>query len=113
DEWRGIPYAAPPFDGLRFRPPAPAVSWQGVRDATAFASPCLQPSSFADDGTVTATSGSEDCLYLNVFAPAGTTVSSRLPLMVHLHGGGNGFGEPYHDASAFVSRGVVVVTVAY
>lgn len=112
-EWRGIPYAAPPIGNLRWRPPAPAASWHGLRDATTFASPCVQPSAFAADGSVTATTGSEDCLYLNVFAPAGATASSRLAVMVHLHGGGNTFGAPYEDASAFVSRGVVVVTLAY
>src|SRR5262249_9145893 len=48
-----------------------------------------------------------------VFAPAGATASSHLPVMVHLHGGGNEFGEPYHDATAFVSHGVIVVDLAY
>ena len=112
-EWRGIAYAAPPVGDLRWRPPAPPASWQGVRDASAFSSPCIQPSSFAADGSITATIGSEDCLYLNVFAPVSATSSSHLPVMVDLHGGGNGFGAPYHEASAFVSRGAIVVTLAY
>lgn len=105
-EWRGIPYATPPVGALRFRPPAPAASWAGVRDATTFASPCLQPSAFG-------ISGSEDCLYLNVFVPAGATSVSGLPTMVHLHGGGNGFGRGREDASPFVAHGVVVVTLNY
>ena len=67
-EWRGIPFAAPPIGALRFRP-APAGSWSGVRDATRFGSPCLQPDEFAPDGSVASTLGSEDCLFLNVFAP--------------------------------------------
>jgi para-nitrobenzyl esterase len=112
-EWRGIPYAAPPIGALRFRPPAPAGSWSGVRDATSFGSPCLQPDEFAPDGSIASTLGSEDCLFLNVFAPFGAAASSHLPVMVHLHGGGNGFGWGYEDASAFVSGGVIVVTLNY
>ena len=57
--------------------------------------------------------GSEDCLYLNVSAPVGTTPSDDLPVMVHLHGGGNFFGRAYRNADAMVERGVIVVTVGY
>src|SRR4051794_16117009 len=84
-DWRGIPYAAAPIGARRFRPPVPAVSWSGLRDATSFGSPCLQPAEFAPDGSVASTLGSEDCLFLNVFAPSGATASSHLPVMVHLH----------------------------
>src|SRR4051812_6433019 len=112
-EWRGIPYAAPPVGALRFRPPAAAVSWSGVRNAASFRSPCLQPDEFGADGSVASTLGSEDCLFLNVFAPFNAAASSRLPVMAHLHGGGNGFGSGYEDASAFTSRGVIVVTLNY
>src|SRR5262252_4201050 len=84
-EWRGIPYAAPPLGVLRWRPPAPVQPWMGVRDATTFKPECIQLTD------VNATDGSEDCLYLNVFVPANATPSSRLPVMVHLHGGGNTF----------------------
>jgi para-nitrobenzyl esterase len=112
-EWRGIPYAAPPVGSLRFRPPTPPATWSGVRDGSRFAPACLQPSAIAADGSVSDTEGSEDCLYLNVTAPTGATSASHLAVMVHLHGGGNTFGKPYADASAFVARGVLVVTVAY
>ena len=106
-EWRGIPYAAPPVGALRWRPPAPPTPWSGVRDATSFASPCIQLE--FNGGTL----GSEDCLYLNVFAPADAGVDARLPVMVHLHPGGNFFGDAYTDASAFTARGAIVVTVGY
>lgn len=107
NEWRGIPYAAPPIGAQRWRSPAPVEPWTGVRDTTTFMSPCIQLASESD------TLGSEDCLYLNVFAPAGASSTSRLPVMVHLHGGGNAFGEPYQNTSSFTSRGIIVVTVAY
>src|SRR5688500_1818317 len=56
-QWRGIPYASPPVGTLRWRPPAPAAPWEGLRDGTEFASPCLQPSDFDDEGNATATLG--------------------------------------------------------
>ncbi|HEX6651711.1 MAG TPA: carboxylesterase family protein [Thermoleophilaceae bacterium] len=112
DEWRGVPYARPPVGALRWRSPQPVQSWSGTRSATQFAPECAQPG-FDDQGQVSDAEGSEDCLYLNVFAPRTASPSSRLPVMVHLHGGSNSFLAPYRDADAFVRRGVIVVTVAY
>jgi len=106
-QWRGIPYAAPPIGSLRWRPPAAAAPWSGTRDASSFAQPCIQ---LAFEG---GTLGSEDCLYLNVFAPSTATPKSRLAVMVHLHPGGNGGFHAYTDAKAFTDRNVIVVTVAY
>ena len=72
--WLGIPFAAPPVEDLRWAPPEAAAPWSGVREATAYASQCLQ-----------ATGGDEDCLYLNVWAPPG---ANGLAVMAHIHGGG-------------------------
>lgn len=108
--FNGIPYAAPPVGTLRWRPPAPPATWTGVRPATAFGPQCAQPfSQFGHQGN------SEDCLYLNVQAPAGATPASRLPVMVWLHGGAFVTGEGWdYDASALVTEGrVVVVTLNY
>jgi para-nitrobenzyl esterase len=105
-QWRGVPYAAPPIGDLRFRPAVPMKRWNGVRDATTFAPECLQPGS---EGVA----GSEDCLYLNIFAPASSTASSHLAVMVHLHPGSNTYGDAYQDASAFTARNVIVVSVGY
>jgi para-nitrobenzyl esterase len=81
--------------------------WSEVRDTTTFAPPCIQPD--GSGGTV----GSEDCLYLNVFAPRAATAGSNLAVMVHLHPGNNFFGDAYQDASALTARNVIVVTVGY
>jgi len=101
----GLPYARPPLGDLRWIAPQPAVPWEGIRDATQKGSMCMQ----LHDVPV----GSEDCLILNVFVPASASRSDRLPVMVHLHPGGNAFGEGYDNATALVDRDVVVVTLNY
>jgi para-nitrobenzyl esterase len=108
--FRGIPFAAPPVGDLRWRPPAPAASWKGVRDATAFGSRCPQT-----DGNGVP-SGNEDCLTLNIYAtnpPAGT----KQPVMVFIHGGAERLGSaqevPWNLAPPLAGRGVIVVTTQY
>ena len=77
--FRGIPFAAPPLDGLRFSPPQPNKPWRpAVLDATQYKHNCLQAPNFSPAqprDTV-----SEDCLYLNVFTPANMTGRASLPL---------------------------------
>src|SRR6476661_6404406 len=64
--FKGIPFAAPPVGPLRWQPPQPAPSWDGVRKATSFGSRCMQGRIFQD--MVFRDPGpSEDCLYLNVW----------------------------------------------
>ena len=108
DEFRGIPYAAPPVGDLRWRAPRPARPWVLPRDATTYASPCAQRA-----GEQPVAGSSEDCLYLNVTTPR--SKSGRKPVMVWIHGGGNlqGMGASY-DPRRMVERGdVVVVTINY
>lgn len=110
--YKGIPFAAPPVGELRWQAPRPATPWQGVRDATAFGSRCVQGQIFAD---IVFTDKSEDCLNLNIWTPA-KTADDRLPVMVWIHGGGFQAGsgaEPRHDGMAFARKGVVLVSVNY
>ncbi|HEY1704708.1 MAG TPA: carboxylesterase family protein [Trebonia sp.] len=108
DEYLGIPYAAPPVGALRWQPPRPAAPWRGVREATAFAPHCPQPAS-----PFGVASSSEDCLYLNVFAPAGAR-TANLPVMVWIHGGSLLVGESDDfNPAPLVRHGVVVVTINY
>jgi para-nitrobenzyl esterase len=107
NEFLGIPYAAPPVGNLRWTPPQP-YGWHGFLDASSFGSECTQP-----DG-----SGSENCLFLNVYVPNFKNSWRRprggLPVMFWIHGGGltDGAGSDY-DPTPLVNQGVIVVTINY
>jgi para-nitrobenzyl esterase len=115
DYYKGIPFAMPPVGELRWRPPQPVAHWHGVRGASAMQHDCMQlpaPSEAAPAGTTTP---SEDCLYLNIWAPAENR-HAHLQVMVWIYGGGflNGGGSPaVYDGTAFATRGVIIVTFNY
>ncbi len=107
----GIPYAAPPVGPLRWRPPQLYPNWNNVRSALAHGPPCPQQKFGWND--TSADHGSEDCLFLNVWAPAS---GSRHPVMVYIHGGSNVAGSAAEELSngfALVPKGVVLVTFDY
>lgn len=111
--WRGLPYAAAPTGEGRWRPPAPAQAWSGLRETYESGSICTQPPSGGDPG-VGPGAPSEDCLYLDVFRPIERT--APLPVMVWIHGGGfnNGSGTAHlYDGSSLARRGVMVVSINY
>src|SRR5476649_2177238 len=112
--FKGIPFAAPPVGPLRWKPPAPAAAWTGVRKAAEYGPRCMQKPIFAD--MIFQDSGpSEDCLYLNLWMPAAPT-QSRLPVMVWIYGGGfaaGGSSEPRQDGGNLSKRGVLVVSMNY
>jgi para-nitrobenzyl esterase len=107
--FKGIPYAAPPVGNLRWRAPQPVAPWQGVRSAERPGAMCMQTIGAA----AKLPPQSEDCLTLNVWAPA--KVASA-PVMLWIHGGSFSSGTgaaPTYDGSALARRGVVVVTLNY
>lgn len=111
----GIPYAAPPIAENRWRSPQPAEPWQGIRDATAFAHDCMQ-TPFPGDEAPLRTTPAEDCLYLNVWKPAGARRDARLPVLVWIYGGAfitGGTSPAIYDGSAFAKKGVVFVSFNY
>jgi para-nitrobenzyl esterase len=123
--WLGLPYARPPVDGRRWRAPQPPEAWADTRDALRFGSPCVQLSSRL--GGVTSEdpegfAGSEDCLYLNIWAPRAepdrvVSGQDRLPVMVWIHGGGNQIGHSgsamYDGARLAGTENVIVVSFNY
>jgi para-nitrobenzyl esterase len=111
--FKGIPFAAPPVGDLRWRPPQPAAPWAGVRPARAFGPRAMQLPVFGDMN-FRSNGMSEDCLYLNVWAPA--TPAEPLPALVYFYGGGNIAGdgsEPRYDGARLAERGIITVTANY
>ena len=111
--FKNIPYAAPPVGDLRWRPPQPAASWNGTRDASQFGDSCPQPY-VKNLSTGLALPGNEDCLKLNVFTPQ--KPGKDLPVMVWIHGGGllvDGARDAQFTPINLVKNGVIVVTFDY
>jgi para-nitrobenzyl esterase len=115
--FRGIPYAKPPVGDLRWRPPQDALPWQQALDVTRPGPHCPQ--------TRYLETSSEDCLTLNVYAPA-PKPKGTLPVLVWIHGGGfrSGTGAYYSSSSVgdvaeevrgtlWNRQGIIVVTLNY
>ncbi len=121
--FRGVPYAKAPVNDLRFKAPRPAESWDGVRPALEFAPICPQPvikdgfydKEFYTDPAYPVPAQSEDCLYLNIWAPS-EVKRGGCPVALWIHGGAfdHGFGsEMEFDGAAYAARGVILVTINY
>ena len=119
--YKGVPFAAPPVGEFRWKAPQPVVPWEGVRACDTFSSICpqstfaygdFQPEFYSDPYPTM----SEDCLYLNVWTPAGVSPDAMLPVMVYIHGGGNGSGWSYEkefDGEIMAQKGCILVTINY
>lgn len=110
----GVPYAAPPLGALRWRPPQDVACRSAVLDTIEYGSQCMQK-------VAGHTSGSEDCLTLNIWSPRLSSTAS-LPVLFFVHGGAEvagssdsdfGLGNLYDGASLAEHQQVVVVTVNY
>ena len=121
--YKGIRYAT----AGRFEYPAEITSWEGIYDATEYGACCYQPRSFYNEEDMpkkvfyynefrrgASYKYSEDCLFLNVFAPE--EGGDKLPVIVHIHGGGftGGCGHEKHfDVPVWPKKGVIGVTINY
>ncbi|MFM1887347.1 MAG: hypothetical protein RL026_2504 [Pseudomonadota bacterium] len=109
--WYGLPFAKPPVGELRWQRPQP-LQWQGVWNADRMMPECMQvlrPHKinhyFGEEAT------SEDCLYMNIWAPAKATAKSKLPVIVFIYGGGGTIGSsgiPTYGGESMARRGDVV-----
>lgn len=103
----GIPYAQPPVGALRWAPPQPPAAHAATLQAKAFGNACPQA-----PGAVSSPIA-EDCLYINVWKPAGTQPGARLPVVFYIHGGAFTLGSGEMGPSPLASHGVVVVSLNY
>ncbi|MCQ2066707.1 MAG: carboxylesterase family protein, partial [Bacteroidaceae bacterium] len=119
--FRGIPYAAPPIHGLRWKAPQPVIPWNGVRICDRFGRPGFQHTQFnggyyTEWGYGDESTYSEDCLYLNVWTSKPGQSDAGMPVILWIHGGGcrEGFGsEPEFDGQEIAAKDVVLVTINY
>lgn len=114
--WRSIPFAAPPVGELRFRAPQPVQPWSGVHDATRFGFAAMQHRRGAQIGPRQQQPTGEDCLTLNITAPAEPSATPR-PVMVFIHGGGYFIGTSalglYSGSRLALLGDVIVVSMNY
>lgn len=117
--WLGVPFAAPPVRDLRWKAPQPAMKWSGAYHADRVAPMCLQAIRsrkmnhyFGNEAI------SEDCLYLNVWAPPSEMLApdQKLPVIVWIYGGAFNVGSANmanYSGAGLAEKGVVRVNVAY
>jgi len=124
--WKGIPFAQPPVGALRWKAPADPTPWSSPLVATRFGNACLQNGRIYGPGTnntydatigttLNTPVGSEDCLTLNVWAPAGTSSTAKLPVIFFVYGGSNISGysaDPVYNGAALAKTANAVVVSA-
>jgi len=115
--WRGVPFAKPPINELRWKAPRPPELFESRFEAKEFSEECFQPLGImtGEEGGWT---GAEDCLYLNIWSPAWSPeelAEKKVPVMMWIHGGGNiiGSANTYYPSHMVTDHEVIVVTVNY
>ncbi len=112
--FKGLPYAQPPVGVARWTPPRPLSAWAGIRKATEFGPACFQPTqAMASVYAEPPPPMSEDCLSLNIWAPA---AADKAPVFVWIHGGALSSGssrQAIYDGAKLARQGVIVVSINY
>ncbi|MEO5775112.1 MAG: carboxylesterase family protein [Sphingomicrobium sp.] len=106
--FRGIPFAAPPVENLRWKPPQAVLAWKGVRDSVDQPPSCVQNDQGWNKGDYNI--GREDCLTLDVRTPS---MTGKKPVLVWIHGGSNRAGGPNDIILSDVGKQVVLVGIRY
>ena len=118
--FKGIPFAAPPVDDLRWKAPQPVKNWTGVLKCDKFSASPMQskpvPFKMWTEEFITPPDKlSEDCLYLNVWTPAKSD-RDKLPVFVWIYGGGFSSGSAacaVYDGEEISKKGIIVVSINY
>lgn len=103
----GIPFASPPINNLRFKSPQKPQKWEGMKRTQQDAPRCVQ-------GSYPIIQGQEDCLYLNVYVPAGNL--TNVPVIFWIYGGAFSSGEAsysFYNPEYVVDHDVIVVAGNY
>ncbi|KIQ31997.1 carboxylesterase [Variovorax paradoxus] len=126
--WKGVPFAKPPVGDLRWKAPVDPEPWAAVKTTQKLGNACVQTGRLYGPGqnnqydatigtSIGKTTGAEDCLYLNIWAPSTAKATDKLPVIVFVYGGSNitGYtGDPVYDGAALAkAANAVVVTVNY
>ena len=115
-QWLGIPYAQAPMGSLRWKAPRSLENENDKVKAIEFSNPCPQVESISIDKKGEGEFlGSEDCLFLNIFAPKNISSDKKLPVMFWIHGGGNTSGEAgsYDFSKLAAAHDLVIVSINY
>ena len=115
-QWLGIPYAQAPVGSLRWKAPRSLENENDQVKAIEFSNPCPQVESISIDKKGEGEFlGSEDCLFLNIFAPKNISSDKKLPVMFWIHGGGNTSGEAgsYDFSKLAAAHDLVIVSINY
>ncbi|MFW9911671.1 MAG: carboxylesterase/lipase family protein [Candidatus Thorarchaeota archaeon] len=107
--WKGVPYAAPPVGDLRWRAPVDPIPWLGIRKTKRFGNSAAQVMLIMGE------TGSEDCLYLNIWRPKDS--ETELPVYMYIHGGGNSIGSSatasYYGNAVAEKSNMLYISVNY
>ena len=113
----GVPFAAPPVREFRWKDPQPVQPWKGVYNADRKPPMCMQGMRdhqlnhyFGEE------TPSEDCLYVNLWAPATARAGQKLPVLVWIYGGGFTQGTinlANYSGEQIAKKGVIYLTIAY
>lgn len=110
--FEGVPYAEPPVGPNRFQPPKPfETRWEGERSAEQQSSHCIQWDHLIFTGD--RVSGSEDCLYLNIYTPKADP-TRKYPVLFYIHGGAFMFGKgSFYGPKYLLDRPMILVNLNY
>jgi para-nitrobenzyl esterase len=119
NKFLGIPFAKAPIGDLRWKAPQALDSWTGIRDTKSFSASPYQnkPAPFqywSAEYLIPESPISEDCLYLNVWAPS--QPKTKKAVFVYFYGGGfrsGGTACPIYDGESMAQQDIVFVSINY